>query len=82
MRVRRALLLLSNQGIVDLESNRGAFIARPDAKAAHDIFSARSDIESAVIRRIARQADARDIAVLEEHVRQRMRPGPGATAAR
>ena len=29
MRVRRALLLLSSQGIIELQSNRGAYVACP-----------------------------------------------------
>ena len=37
MHVRRALLLLSSQGIIDLHSNRGAYVACPDKSEAQDI---------------------------------------------
>ena len=39
MRVRRALLLLSSQGIIELQSNRGAYVACPDkSEANHHSF--------------------------------------------
>lgn len=68
MRIRRALLLLANQGIVDLHSNRGAFIAGPDAQEARDVFSAREILESAIVRSVARCAKPEDIDALERHI--------------
>ena len=68
LRIRRALLLLSNQGIVNLRSNRGAFIAQPDAKEAHDVFTARMDVETSVTRRVAEKAGPNDLEMLERHV--------------
>jgi DNA-binding GntR family transcriptional regulator len=68
MRVRRALLLLASQGIVDLHSNRGAFVACPDRKEAHDVFSARLALEPSIVRDVAANAAAADIKALEEHI--------------
>ncbi|MFB0915001.1 MAG: GntR family transcriptional regulator, partial [Burkholderiaceae bacterium] len=45
MRIRRSLLLLANRELVDLLPNRGAFVARPTAKQARDIFQARLLVE-------------------------------------
>ncbi|KXF92308.1 GntR family transcriptional regulator [Phaeobacter inhibens] len=68
MKVRRALLLLSNQGIVDLQSNRGAYIACPDAKEANDVFEARLHIEPSIVKDLVDYDDDRNLAALRDHV--------------
>lgn len=70
MRVRRALLLLANQGIVNLQSNRGAFVACPSAEEAAEVFEARMHLEPSLVRQVAEQIDAAGIEVLREHVQQ------------
>lgn len=52
MRVRSALLLLSNQGIVDLETDRGAFVTSPGPVEANGIFETRALLEPAIARHI------------------------------
>ncbi|NND90049.1 MAG: GntR family transcriptional regulator [Granulosicoccus sp.] len=47
--VRRALLRLSHDHIVDIQPNRGATIIRPDAHKAREILRARRLIEGAVV---------------------------------
>ena len=69
MRVRRALLLLANQDIVALHSNRGAFIASPGQDEARDVFEARHAIEPDIVRLAVERATDQDIAGLEEHLR-------------
>jgi len=66
MRVRRALLLLASQGIVDLHSNRGAFIACPDSNESKDVFGARLALEPSIVRQVASGADEKCFADLEE----------------
>lgn len=68
MRVRRALLLLSSQGIVDLQSNRGAFVACPDGSEANDVFAARMLIEPPLVRQLAKSAGDIDLALLTDHI--------------
>jgi DNA-binding GntR family transcriptional regulator len=68
MRVRRALVLLASQGIVDLHSNRGAFVACPDRKEAHDVFNARLAVEPSIVRGVAVNAGTADLKVLGEHI--------------
>ena len=68
MRVRRALLLLANQGIVELYSNRGAFIACPDQKSAHEVFEVRRVLETAVVRQIAGGAEPHNLKDLEYQI--------------
>ena len=38
MRVRRVLLLLANRELVDLQPNKGAFVARPTPKQAQEVL--------------------------------------------
>ncbi|MGE4611736.1 MAG: GntR family transcriptional regulator [Paracoccaceae bacterium] len=68
MRVRRALLLLASQGIVDLQSNRGAFIACPDAKDAANVFEARLMIEPGLISKVACIIEKNDLEGMKEHI--------------
>lgn len=68
MRVRRALLLLSSQGIIELQSNRGAYVACPDESEANDVFAARMLIEPPLVRQLAQNAGDTDLAILTEHI--------------
>lgn len=68
MHVRRALLLLSSQGIVDLQSNRGAYVACPDKAEANDVFAARMLIEPPLVRQLAREPNEVSLALLSNHI--------------
>lgn len=70
MRVRRALLLLSSQGIVDLHSNRGAYVACPSADEAREVFVARLLIETGIVRELARGINDTGVKILRAHVRK------------
>lgn len=68
MRVRRALLLLSSQGLIELQSNRGAYVACPDKSEAHDVFAARMLIEPPLVRQLAQKSANIDLTVLIDHI--------------
>ena len=68
MRVRRALLLLSSQGVVELQSNRGAYVACPDKGEANDIFDARMLIEPPLVRRLAHHSGKTSFTLLTDHI--------------
>lgn len=68
MKARRALLLLASQGIVELRSNRGAFVASPNQKDADEVFEARIHIEPSLTARVAERIDARGLEALADHV--------------
>lgn len=70
MRVRRALLLLSSQGIIDLQSNRGAYVACPDKSEANDVFAARMLIEPPLVRQLAEGPNEVSLALLADHIAQ------------
>lgn len=68
MRVRRSLLLLASREVVELQSNRGAFVASPTPKQAREVFEARLAIEPNVTRlAVARATDA-EIGALRKHL--------------
>ncbi len=68
MRVRRALLLLASQGIVDLHSNKGAAVASPGRKEARDVFEARLALEPSIVRQVANRARPADLDALARHI--------------
>ncbi|NIZ12511.1 GntR family transcriptional regulator [Phaeobacter sp. HF9A] len=68
MRIRRVLLLLSSQGIIKLESNRGAYVACPDQSEANEVFAARMLIEPPLVRQLAQSAEDLDLTVLVDHI--------------
>lgn len=67
-RIRRVLLALSHQRLVDLIPNRGAFVIRPTEDDARDIFSARRCLEDLVVERVAAKPEPATIRKLRAHV--------------
>ncbi|OMG73761.1 GntR family transcriptional regulator [Burkholderia ubonensis] len=51
--IRQALALLATDRLVDLEPNRGAFVASPTLQDVHEVFEMRRIIELAVVERLA-----------------------------
>ncbi len=68
MHVRSALLLLSDQGIVELEANRGAFVASPSPTEANEVFVARMVLEPAIARHVAVEIRQEDLAMLRQQI--------------
>lgn len=69
MRVRRSLLLLSSRGVVDLQNNRGAYVAQPTMSQALQVFEARRAIEPNVARLAAKRVSEDDLAELSRHLK-------------
>jgi DNA-binding GntR family transcriptional regulator len=51
--IRQALALLATDRLVDIEPNRGAFVASPTLQDVHEVFEMRRIIELAVMERLA-----------------------------
>ena len=66
--VRRALLRLSHDRIVDIQPNRGATIVKPDVQTAREIISARRLIESELVRQATALATPEAITNLKKCV--------------
>ncbi|MCC5954894.1 MAG: GntR family transcriptional regulator [Natronohydrobacter sp.] len=69
-RVRQALAILEQDGLVTIYPNRGACIAEPGVEDAQDAFSARLAIEQRLVTRLCRSASPEDIATLRDHIAQ------------
>lgn len=52
MHVRKVFAHLAYRGIVNLQPNRGAFVARPTVEEAHQVFEARRAVERACVERL------------------------------
>ena len=67
--IRSALLRLSQDHIIEIEPNKGAFIASPTVKQAHDILEARKIIEVAIVTDVIKYATASDFDLLRRIVK-------------
>jgi len=66
--VRLALQSLAHEGIVIIEKNRGAFVARPSVAQTREVFEARRLIEPAIAARAAERADKAAAKALDLHL--------------
>jgi DNA-binding GntR family transcriptional regulator len=67
-RIRSAFLRLAFEGLVDLERNRGAFVARPSVKEAKELFEARRVIERVTTEIVTRTILTHDLRRLSRHI--------------
>jgi DNA-binding GntR family transcriptional regulator len=63
--VRQALSLLASEHLVDLEPNRGAFVASPSLQEVHEVFEMRRIVEVGVIERVCRNQGGQGAAHLK-----------------
>lgn len=66
--VRQALRAMAFEGLLTIERNRGAFVAKPTLKEAREVFQARALLEPSTARAAAERANATDIQILEHHI--------------
>ncbi|MEO1538207.1 MAG: GntR family transcriptional regulator [Pseudomonadota bacterium] len=68
--VRQALRSMAHEGLVTIERNRGAFVAKPTIKEAREVFEARALLEPQTARSASERTTGADIALLERHIEQ------------
>lgn len=66
--VRSALQALAHSGLVEIKRNRGAYVAKPTVRDAHEVFEARALIEPEVARLAAGKISDADLKRLEQHI--------------
>jgi DNA-binding GntR family transcriptional regulator len=71
-RIRKVLLDLSHEGMVTIQSNHGARVARPSIKEAHEIFAVRRMLEPAIARVLASHASSDQVAELRRFTEEEM----------
>lgn len=64
--IRSALLRLSQDHIIEIKPNKGAFIASPSVKQAIDILEARKLIEVAIVKDVIKNATQSDFDLLKK----------------
>jgi DNA-binding GntR family transcriptional regulator len=67
-KIRQALTLLAQDGLVTLHANRGAFVTRPTANEARDLFATRRLVEPEIVRNVIARACEKDINRLHQHL--------------
>lgn len=66
--VRQALRSLAHDGLLRIERNRGAFVAKPSIKDAREVFEARALLEPRTARAAAERTTPADVALLHRHI--------------
>lgn len=66
--VRKGLLRLAHDRLIDLQPNRGAFVAQPSPKEAQDVFVVRRLLEPPMLAAVARAITPGDVASLRDFV--------------
>jgi DNA-binding GntR family transcriptional regulator len=67
-RIRAVLSRLSADCVIELLTNRGAFVCRPTSKEAREVFRARRLIECHLVRRAAESPNDKIRSVLHDHL--------------
>ncbi len=68
--VRSALQSLSHEKLVEIEPNRGAFVARPSVRDAREVFEARALLEPRTAHSAATRTTPADIELLKRHIEE------------
>lgn len=66
-KVRAALLMLSKDKLIEIVPDKGAFVAKPSATEAHEIFAVRRILEAALVRQFIDKAGPEDYRRLKAH---------------
>ncbi len=81
-KVRQALIRLAQEKLVTLQPARGAFVAKPDAREARELFDARRIMERVLIERFAASATREHLSALRDHMREEQAAIRGQDTAR
>lgn len=68
--VRGALQSLTHKGLVEIQRNRGAFVAKPSVREAREVMEARALLEPRTVHSAAQRARPTDIRLLRRHIEQ------------
>lgn len=67
-RIRKVFSRLAFEGLVQIEPNRGASVARPSAAEARENFAARRAIEAAIVRAVSENFEPKHKTALAKHI--------------
>jgi DNA-binding GntR family transcriptional regulator len=69
-RIRKILLRLGTNRLIELVPNRGAFVAAPSLEQARDIYEARRILEGGIVGHLAPNLGPQDVKRLETHMKR------------
>jgi DNA-binding GntR family transcriptional regulator len=72
-RIRKVLHRLGAQRLIDLQPNRGAFVAEPGLREAREVYQARRILEVGVVSHLAGAATETQLRALDAHVEREQR---------
>ena len=67
-RIREVLMRLSQEMVIELRANRGAFVTSPTPRDLRDVFDMRRALERAIIAQLTTQQGSGAVAALRAHV--------------
>lgn len=67
-KVRAALLMLSKDKVIQIVPDKGAFVAKPSAEEAREVFTVRRILEAALAREFVAKATPADYKRIEKHL--------------
>lgn len=79
-KVRAALLMLSKDKLIRTVPDKGAFVSKPSADEAREVFSVRRILEAALAREFVERAKPADYRRLESHLREERKSVQGSDA--
>ncbi len=68
-RIREVLMRLSQELVIELQPNRGAFVASPTPRDLRDVFTVRRALERAVAAQLSGQFGGQALTVMRNHLR-------------
>jgi DNA-binding GntR family transcriptional regulator len=72
-RIRKVLQRLGGQRLIDLQPNRGAFVAAPGLREAREVYQARRIIEVGIVSHLAGMISPAQLRALDAHVAREQR---------
>ncbi len=75
--VKEALVRLSGEGLVEMQRNKGACVARPTVEEGYDMYSIRIALERLVVENLTGNLSEADCQVLEAHIEMEDRARSG-----
>lgn len=66
--VKEALVRLSEEGLVEMRPNKGAWVARPAFEEGYDLYSIRFALERLVVKKLTGRLGDHECKVLEAHI--------------
>jgi DNA-binding GntR family transcriptional regulator len=79
-KIRAALLMLSKDKLIRTVPDKGAFVSKPSATEAREIFAVRRILETALAREFVARAKPADYKRLEQHMKQERKAVAGNDA--